>query len=104
MNELIDRVAAAIREVNADAVGLTYRELTTNMAMAAISAIDPCLENTMRKYIICYLGVGNCLVHHQEFPSKTEAVAYLERADFSNGSLSTAHFLIIEAWHPVIAR
>ena len=48
MTEMIERVAEAIRTVNADSGGLTYSELTTAMARAAISAVIAELEVGLR--------------------------------------------------------
>lgn len=39
MSEMIERVAVAIRKVNAETIGLTYTELTREMARAAIAAM-----------------------------------------------------------------
>lgn len=39
MSGMIERVAEAIRDVNADTVGLSYTELTLAMARAAIEAM-----------------------------------------------------------------
>jgi len=39
MSEMVERVAEAIRAVNSDTIGLTYTELTTAMARAAIAAM-----------------------------------------------------------------
>lgn len=55
MTDMVERVAEAIRDVNADTVGLSYSELTTNMARAAIAAMRELTEE-MRQEAAYFLG------------------------------------------------
>jgi len=52
---------------------------------------------TLRKFLVCYLGMGNGLTLRESFGTKQEALHYLETADFSNSSLESTVFFIMDA-------